>query len=80
MLIGLGFILVAYFISKQRNYPRHAPASFQELIVSLKNSALAILMPVFILVGIVSGAFTVTECSAMAVVYALIVGLFCTGA
>ncbi len=76
VLIGLGFILVAYFVSKKRNYPRHAPASFHELIVSLKNSALAILMPVFILVGIISGAFTVTECSAMAVVYALIVGLF----
>jgi len=76
VLIGLGFMLVAYFVSKKRNYPRHAPASFREILVTFKDSALAILMPVFILGGIVTGVFTVTECSAMAVVYALIVGLF----
>jgi tripartite ATP-independent transporter DctM subunit len=76
VLIGLGFILVAYFVSKKRNYPRHAPSSFKEILVTFKDSALAILMPVFILGGIITGVFTVTECSAMAVVYALVVGLF----
>jgi tripartite ATP-independent transporter DctM subunit len=76
ILIGLGFMLVAYFVSKKRNYPRHAPSSFREILVTFKESALAILMPVFILGGIITGVFTVTECSAMAVVYALVVGLF----
>ncbi|MCX5820533.1 MAG: TRAP transporter large permease [Deltaproteobacteria bacterium] len=75
VLIGLGFMFVAYFVSKRRNYPRHSPASFREILVTFKDSALAILMPLFILGGIVTGVFTVTECSAMAVVYALIVGV-----
>jgi tripartite ATP-independent transporter DctM subunit len=76
VLIGLGFMVVAYSISKRRNYPRHPPASLKEILVSFKNSFLALCMPIFILGGIISGVFTVTECAAMAVVYATVVGVF----
>lgn len=76
ILYGLTLIGLSYFISKKRNYPKHPPAGLLEIWTSFKRSALAIFMPVFILGGIVSGVFTVTECSAIAVVYALVVGLF----
>ncbi len=73
---GLMMMVIAYVISKKRNYPRYPAAGFREVWQAFKDSFFALFMPVFILGGIISGAFTVTECSAMAVVYALIVGLF----
>ncbi len=73
---GLMMMVIAYVISKKRNYPRYPAAGFREIWQAFKDSFFALFMPVFILGGIISGAFTVTECSAMAVVYALIVGLF----
>ncbi len=76
VLIGLGFMVIAYFISKKRNYPRHPPATLKEIMITFKDSFFALFMPIFILGGIISGVFTVTECSAMAVVYATVIGLF----
>ena len=73
---GLMMMVIAYVISKKRNYPRYPAAGFREVWQAFKDSFFALFMPIFILGGIISGAFTVTECSAMAVVYALIVGLF----
>jgi C4-dicarboxylate transporter DctM subunit len=73
---GLMMMVIAYVISKKRNYPRYPAAGFREIWQAFKDSFFALFMPIFILGGIISGAFTVTECSAMAVVYALIVGLF----
>jgi len=73
---GLMMMVIAYVISKKRNYPRYPAAGFREVWQAFKDSFFALFMPVFILGGIISGAFTVTECSAMAVAYALIVGLF----
>jgi tripartite ATP-independent transporter DctM subunit len=73
---GLMMMVIAYVISKKRNYPRYPAAGFREIWQAFKDSFFALFMPIFILGGIISGAFTVTECSAMAVVYALVVGLF----
>jgi C4-dicarboxylate transporter DctM subunit len=73
---GLMMMVIAYVISKKRNYPRYPAAGLREIWQAFKDSFFALFMPIFILGGIISGAFTVTECSAMAVVYALIVGLF----
>ena len=76
ILYGLALIIMSYYISKKKNYPRYPAAGLREIWIAFKRSALAIFMPIFILGGIVSGVFTVTECSAIAVVYALVVGLF----
>jgi TRAP-type transport system large permease protein len=73
---GLMMMVIAFVISKKRNYPRYPAANLQEIWQAFKDSFFALFMPIFILGGIISGVFTVTECSAMAVVYALIVGLF----
>jgi TRAP-type transport system large permease protein len=76
--IGYGIMMmaIASYISKKRRYPRYAPANLREVWDAFKKSFFALFMPIFILGGILSGVFTVTECSAMAVVYALVVGLF----
>jgi TRAP-type transport system large permease protein len=48
------------------------------VVLQLKQSFLIVLMPLVVVGGIVGGAFTATEGSAIAVVYALLVGLFIT--
>lgn len=51
------------------------PASPREVLSSAKAAAFALMLPVFILVGIRMGVFTVTEAAAIAVLYAIIVGV-----
>jgi C4-dicarboxylate transporter DctM subunit len=68
--------LAVYFISKKRGYPRQPRASLREIAVSFKEAFLALLAPVIIIGGIVSGVFTPTEASVVACVYALILGIF----
>ena len=50
--------------------------SLRHLKVSFRRAVWALLVPVIILGGILSGAFTATEAGIVAVVYSLIVGLF----
>jgi tripartite ATP-independent transporter DctM subunit len=73
---GFSLIFVANLISRKRRYPVHEPASLQQVWYAFRRSFFALMMPAFILIGILSGVFTVTEASAIAVVYALCVGLF----
>ncbi|MEJ8570604.1 TRAP transporter large permease [Microbaculum marinum] len=69
--VALSYVFVT---ARRRNYPVHEPVSFAQIGVAFRRAIAAIAMPVLILVGIVSGIFTVTECSAVAVLYALVVG------
>lgn len=77
ILLGISLMVVNWIISTRRNYPR-APRwpSFHEMGVALLHGIVPMLMPIIILGGILGGIFTATEASAIAVVYALIVGVF----
>ncbi len=74
MAAAMGFAV--YFISRHRGYPRQDPAPIKEILVSFKEASLALMCPVIIIGGIVSGVFTPTEASVVACVYALYLGLF----
>jgi C4-dicarboxylate transporter DctM subunit len=74
IIYALGILLVAYVVSRRRKYPVHARASGREIWVAFRAAFWALLMPVLIIGGIRTGVFNVTECSAVAVVYALFVG------
>ena len=76
LLLGLGMMAVAYYISKIRKYPKHARSSFKQVIGGFLETFWALLMVFIILFGIVSGVFTPTEASIIAVVYAILVGGF----
>lgn len=77
LLVGLGLMIVAYIISRRRNYPKRTEKiPLKVMITVVKNSVLALLMPVIIIAGILSGAFTATEAAAVAVAYAFIVCFF----
>jgi tripartite ATP-independent transporter DctM subunit len=75
-LVGLYLIIASWFISKRRNYPAQPRASLKEIVRSAIDAAFALVMPLVIVVGIVSGLVTPTEAGALAVAYALVVGLF----
>jgi C4-dicarboxylate transporter DctM subunit len=76
ILIGVSLVLVSTLISKRCGYGRAADFSFARLRVTLRQALLALGAPVIILGGILGGIFTATESAAVAVVYALVIGLF----
>ena len=80
-----GLILVAVMMAMcsgfaiKRNYPTTGEAfAVPRVLHELKRSFVILLMPVVVIGGIVAGVFTATEGSAIAVVYALIIGFFVT--
>jgi tripartite ATP-independent transporter DctM subunit len=75
LIMGVYLMIVAYIISKRRQYPREERATFREFLAALIDAAPALALPVVIIGGIVSGMFTATEAGAVAVVWALIVGM-----
>lgn len=77
ILVGSALMLGAYIISRKRKYPkREEKVSLQELYDGFKKVFLALMLPVIIVGGIISGLFTATEASSIAVVYAFIVTVF----
>ena len=75
ILMGLSLMVWVYFYSKKRNYVLKSKASVRERLVSAKGAIGALLMPVIILGGILSGVFTATEAGAVACIYALAFGM-----
>lgn len=76
LLIGVVLMMVAYAYARKRGYPRGPRPTLREFLASTVDAALALVMPLIILGGILSGFFTPTEASAVAVAYAFIVGAF----
>jgi len=76
ILIGMSLIGVATLISWKQGCAATAAFSMSEVWRSLKRAILALGTPVIILGGILGGIFTATESAAVAVVYALVVGMF----
>lgn len=76
LLLGLGMMGVAYYISRKRKYPKHPRSSVKQVMRGFVDTFWALLMTFIILFGIVGGVFTPTEASIIAVFYALIIGTF----
>src|SRR5690606_19132794 len=74
ILYMLSMLVMSWWISKRNNFPTQGKASGREIWITFKNSVFALLLPVFILGGIRSGIFNITEAAIMAVIYALLVG------
>ena len=77
VLIGFGLMIVAYIISRRKNYgSKHPLVSLREFGSSFVGAVIPLLMPLIILGGILSGVFTPTEAASVAVAYAVVVGFF----
>ena len=75
ILIGLFLGVHVYFVAVKRGYPKMHPANLREIFISLKRAFWALMMPVVMLTGLLSGVFTPTEAAVVAAVYALLVGV-----
>ncbi len=75
-LMGGVLMIIVYIYAKMRNYPKEKKATFMELLKTTWGASSAILTPVIIIGGMVSGIFTPTEASIGAAVYALILTMF----
>ncbi|SDI05325.1 TRAP transporter large permease [Alteribacillus bidgolensis] len=76
IFFGLGFSIAIYFIAKKQNLPTSEKSEWTHILKSTLNVLPALIIPVFILVGITTGAFTATESAAVAVFIAFLVGFF----
>jgi C4-dicarboxylate transporter DctM subunit len=76
ILLGLALGVTTYIMSVKRNYPQHEKANWSQRWHSIKDAVWAILMPIILLGGILTGIFTPTEASIVTCVYALIIGVF----
>lgn len=77
LVLGLALMVMTARIAKSRGYPvGEERATLKEMFVGFKDAIVALLMPIIILGGILSGIFTPTEAAAVAVAYAMFLGFF----
>ena len=67
---------VVHYIARKRNMPREDPIPLQQWPAILFRGALPLSMPIVLLGGIYSGAFTPTEAAAVAALHALVLAAF----
>jgi tripartite ATP-independent transporter DctM subunit len=70
------FMTVVHFIATKRNMPREDPIPLKQWPSIIFRGALPLSMPIVLLGGIYSGAFTPTEAAAVAAFHALILAAF----
>jgi TRAP-type transport system large permease protein len=76
VLLGLSLIIITYIISNKRKYPIiKSHFTVKGFLIAFKNALMAIIMPLIIVGGILSGIFTPTEAAGIAVFYSLIIAM-----
>ncbi|MFP4430221.1 MAG: TRAP transporter large permease [Spirochaetaceae bacterium] len=75
IVIALSLMVLAYYYAVKRNHPRREDRmTFGEAMPIIGRSLVAMLVPIIIIGGILSGIFTPTEAAAVACIYAFAVG------
>ncbi len=75
ILLGLAMMAVVRFYSKRKSFPKSERVPIRAALKLLFRSMPALLTPIILIGGIVSGLFTPTESAAFACMYALLVGI-----
>lgn len=73
LFMGLGLMVMVAIISHRRGFPTRARARFKDFTAALVRGVLPMLTPLIIIVGILSGVFTPTEASVVALIYCLFI-------
>ncbi len=68
-------MIFTYFLAKKRGYPRYPRAKLPEIAKATWHGLPAIMFPVIIVSGIMTGIFTPTEAASVAVLYGLVLGV-----
>jgi C4-dicarboxylate transporter DctM subunit len=75
VMIGLSLMILVGYLARRRKYSTAgARASARVVLAAAREAFWALLTPVIIIGGILSGVFTATEAGALACVYAIVVG------
>jgi C4-dicarboxylate transporter DctM subunit len=72
-MIGIALLIAAHYYAVKLGHPKEPRAALKETLAAARDALWALMAPVIILGGIVSGIFTATESGAVAIVYALAV-------
>ena len=75
LLLGAAMMIYAYFYSKRHHFPVMPRVGGRELVSTFIRAIPALLLPVIILGGILSGMFTATEAAATGAFYAILLGM-----
>lgn len=76
ILLGLSMMAVIVVVGKKKNFPKSERVPTKKVIKMFMESLPALLTPLILIGGIVSGMFTPTESAAFSCIYALLIGLF----
>ena len=76
ILLGLGLMLVTYLVAVKRGYPSGIFPGWSQVLRHFIGALPGLFTVFIILGGILSGVFTATESSAIAVIYTVIVAVF----
>lgn len=76
LAIGFALMFIVSILSRKYHYPKQEKMPWRERLVVLGWSMPALIAPLIILGGIVTGLYTATEAGVVACVYGLLVGLF----
>lgn len=76
LLIGFSLMAYAYLQAKKHGYPVSGRVGWRERMKTTVEAGPAVVLPLIILGGILSGVFTPTESAAVAVLYALVLSGF----
>jgi len=75
IMIGFSLIITATLLSKKYGFSKGVRFNWREVWISFRRAIFALGTPIIILGGILGGIFSATESAAIAVFYALIVGM-----
>lgn len=75
VVLLVAFLVYALYYGKKHDLPTQPKKSAREILLTLKRSIWALLMPVLVLGTIFTGICTVTEAAAVSAVYALVVNM-----
>ena len=76
LAIGILLMVVVAFISRRRDYPRRDKMPWSQRLKTVWRGIPALIAPLIIVGGIITGLYTPTEAGVVACIYGFLVGLF----
>lgn len=76
IFLAILLCIVNYFFCRHAGYEVEIKRSMHDIAAAFKDAIWALLMPIIILGGIMTGIFTPTESAAVAIFYGIFVGMF----
>ena len=76
IMLGLAMMAVVVVVGRKKNFPKSERVPMKKTVKLVLQSLPALLTPIILIGGIVTGLFTPTESAAFACLYALLIGIF----